>query len=45
MQNNINENPWLQSIKDQDFLINVDDSDIIINIEPINNAQEENSNE
>lgn len=45
MQNNINENPWLQSIKDQDFLINVDDSDIIINIEPINNTQEENSNE
>lgn len=45
MKKDTNQNPWLDSIKDQDFFINVDDSDVIINIEPKNNIQEEADNE
>ncbi len=45
MKKDTNQNPWLDSIKDQDFFINVDDSDVIINVEPKNNIQEEADNE
>lgn len=43
MQNNTKEQPWLESIKDEEFLIDVDNFDVITNIELISNEQKENN--